>query len=424
VGRAVYEDLLLALRDRPELLHSEDEVTPYFNESGVSLYQGDCRQVLASLPACSVDTVITDPPYGLAFMGKAWDYLVPDAEYWEEVLRVAKPGAMLLAFGGTRTYHRLTCAIEDAGWEIRDCLMWIYGSGFPKSLDISKAIDKAAGAEREVIGFDRARYRKDNDKNNAYAAHCGQTGFLTAPSTSAAKLWHGYGTALKPSYEPIILAMKPLDGTFAENALKHGVAGLHIDGGRIGVDPGGKDDPRLGGRGQWNINRQQSKHTTVSLPPTTMTSSPLGRWPANLLLDEDSAQLLDRQSGESTTNTGMRRNKYQAVNSFGSGIQKNIEVVHSDSGGASRFFYVAKASKSDRGDGNDHPTVKPLDLLKYLCILTATPTGGTVLDPFMGSGTTIAAAKETGRTSIGIEINQAYLDIAITRLAQGVLPLL
>ena len=177
----------------------------------IELLQGDCLAVMAGMAENSVDTIITDPPYGLSFMGKEWDHGVPGVPFWEAALRVAKPGAMMLAFGGTRTHHRLMCAIEDAGWEIRDCVMWLYGSGFPKSHDISKAIDKTAGATREVVGNDPTRYRRDNDGNNTYAAHCGQTGDITAPATPDAATWDGWGTALKPSFEIIVLAMAPLD---------------------------------------------------------------------------------------------------------------------------------------------------------------------------------------------------------------------
>jgi hypothetical protein len=208
---------------------------------GYELHDGDCLDVMRAMDANSVDTVVCDPPYGLSFMGKNWDHGVPGVAFWQAALQVAKPGAMLLAFGGTRTHHRLMVAIEDAGWEIRDVIMWVYGSGFPKSHDISKAIDKAAGATREVTGEYDSRNRYDNGQrasNGTYAKHItgektyGPTN-ATAPATDAAQEWQGWGTALKPAWEPIIVAMKPLDGTFAQNAMKHGVAGLNIDGSRI-----------------------------------------------------------------------------------------------------------------------------------------------------------------------------------------------
>lgn len=356
----------------------------------MQLLLGNCLEVMATLPECSVDTIITDPPYGLEFMGKEWDApwksdrrqvfdgsLADDksspfkrqkvrygvggsyggrveqmhafqkymAEIWKAALRVAKPGAMLLSFGGTRTFHRLTCAIEDAGWEIRDCIMWLYGSGFPKSHDISKAIDKKAGAQREVVGKGKGRTGSKAQPNGGSTFSDDNYQWpgdydITAPATNDARLWDGWGTALKPAWEPIIVAMKPTDGTFVNNALKHGVAGFNIDGSRI---------PSEG-----------------------------GRFPANVILDEEAGTLL---------------------------------------GGKSRFFYCAKASKKDRGEGNNHPTVKPTALMEYLCRLTSTPTGGVVLDPFMGSGTTGLACKATGREFIGIELNEDYYHIAKTRLA-------
>jgi site-specific DNA-methyltransferase (adenine-specific) len=214
--------------------------TPYYQREGVTVYCGDCLEVMADLEDNTIPTIITDPPYGLAFMGKDWDRGVPGVRYWKEALRVAKPGAMLLAFGGTRTHHRLMCAIEDAGWEIRDVLNWLYGSGFPKSHDISKAIDKAAGATREVVGPNRYAGRRTEgsgpDNGDACYGQYAIPGNETAPSTPLAQTWDGWGTALKPAWEPIIVAMAPLDGTFAQNAEKWGVAGLWIDGGRIPTD--------------------------------------------------------------------------------------------------------------------------------------------------------------------------------------------
>jgi site-specific DNA-methyltransferase (adenine-specific) len=194
------------------------------------VHHGDCREVMATLDAESVDAIVSDPPYGLSFMGKGWDHGVPGVEFWTEALRVAKPGAHLLAFGGTRTYHRLACAIEDAGWEIRDCVMWVYGSGFPKSHDVSKAIDKAAGAEREVVGVHRhAHLNKYRSQAATYGTPTNNTE-ETAPATDAARQWSGWGTALKPAWEPIIVARKPPVGTVAENVLTHGTGGINVDG--------------------------------------------------------------------------------------------------------------------------------------------------------------------------------------------------
>lgn len=411
-----------------------------------TLYCGDCLDVMAGMEPESVATVITDPPYGLKFMGKNWDHGVPGAHFWEAVLRVAKPGAFMLAFGGTRTHHRLMCAIEDAGWEIRDCMMWLYGSGFPKSLDISKAIDKAAGAEREVIekrtlnnnrfaisgtGVAQEQYKKfDNNAN------------ITFPSTSEAEQWDGYGTALKPAWEPIIVAMKPLDGTFAQNALKHGVAGVHVNGGRI---EGVTSNPKT--RNATYSGFDKSPQVQKDLPEIKTN----GRFPANVILDEESAAMLDEQSGDNVSTGGrghmsngifLGKHKVTGQNAGGLG----------DRGGASRFFYTAKASKSERNAGlhgmpigeppgskrskpasgresalgsprqNHHPAVKPLALMEYLCKLTSSPTGGDVLDPFMGSGTTGVACANLGRKFIGIQKDEKdaeYFDIACKRIEEA-----
>jgi DNA modification methylase/transcriptional regulator with XRE-family HTH domain len=679
------------------------------------LHLGDCLEVMRTMPANSVDTIITDPPYGLSFMGKQWDHGIPGVAFWSEALRVAKPGAMLLAFGGSRTFHRLTCAIEDAGWEIRDCMMWLYGSGFPKSHDISKGIDKHGGQhvgwfgpwlrqERERRGISQRElaerggfYDKINhggavtnwelgyniptaeqfnkicelldlpfarieeaerevvgqQRQGRLAVAPGQgmdrsmvTLDITSPSTPAATQWHGWGTALKPAHEPvivatkplsgdmergiivgnlsqmeaqlwllslattagnnsassqagldeafaiaqwsadrltsireslfaqmdtlqcesvirsswntvsswqrilgevsnagsmyttstessqtidlktlryllsqttleniikaeiqtlgsaqhalpvgvylnavsaninatrtlsalenamseaqvkhlegigplspnwepIILAMKPLDGTFAQNALKHGVAGLNVDGGRISVSDADKQAVAkstrgpVAGMGYVGNFGLKANYEPVEYNPT-------GRWPANLILDEEAAGMLDEMSGVSKSTggngSGFGRNGQNAMfQASGKAIVHDGPhgLGKGDSGGASRFFYVAKASRSEREKGlegmplvdkwnghanqlngsgqpaqqirmsNHHPTVKPLALMRYLCTLTATPTGGVVLDPFMGSGTTGVAAMDTGRRFIGIELEAEYLEIAQRRI--------
>ena len=328
------------------------------------------------------------------FMGKTWDGgdTAFQPEFWTEVLRVLKPGATLLAFGGTRTFHRIICAVEDAGFEIRDCLMWLYGSGFPKSLDISKALDNAAGVERNVIGRRKHPTLRDTNKleEQANAAH-GDNAWarewdITAPATESARTWAGYGTALKPAWEPIVLAMKPLDGTFAENAQRHGVAGLNVDGSRIG-----NDDAQ-------------------------------GRWPANLLLNEDAGRMLDAQSGI-TTSGAMKRcvGPYPGKNATGflrGHFGPNNQ--HGDFGGASRFFYCAKAGERDRTcEGrvqNNHPTVKPRSLMKYLCRLVTPPGGGLILDPFMGSGSTGIGALLTGNWFVGIELEPESFETARQRI--------
>lgn len=418
------------------------------------LYLGDCLEVLQQLPDDLVDTVITDPPYGLAFMGQGWDKGVPGVEYWKAILQVTKPGGMLLAFGGTRTYHRLTAAIEDAGWEIRDCMMWLYGSGFPKSLDISKAIDKAKGAEREVIGKSS---RHGGGMNQVYGEGMGdgEVPNVTAPSTNLAREWNGWGTALKPAWEPIIVAMKPLDGTFAHNAEKWGVAGINVDGGRVGIFNDGAARSNTPGSG-----RMKSGGSPIGTFERSNPSKPLdenkGRWPANLILDEDAAAMLDAQSGfagPKAARIGRRGGVNPAFMSKEAGDNRHQETdglwPQDNGGGASRFFYCAKASKSERNRGcealpeiacgtmeddnyeiktgsgnirntmrrNFHPTVKPLALMEYLCTLTKTPTGGIVLDPFAGSGSTLLAAKNTAREYIGIEKESQYYEIIKARLA-------
>lgn len=337
---------------------------------------GNCLDVMKGMPDACIDTVITDPPYGLKFMGKDWDHSVPGTRFWSEILRVAKPGAICLAFGGTRTYHRLVCAIEDAGWEIRDCIMWVYGSGFPKSLNISKAIDKAAVAKREIIETIPDKWAgKGNMLCRANQKQAADVN-ITAPSTDAAKLWDGWGTALKPACEIICVAMKSLDGTFAQNALKHGVAGLNINGGRVPTS-----DTLHPGSGQIGYGSKHNKHE----PFTEYQQSPAGRWPNNVIYD-------------------------------GSEEVVRLFPVTKD-GSAARFFYCAKASRKERGENNTHPTIKPLVLMEYLCRLTATPIGGIVLDPFLGSGTTAIAAIRSGRDFIGIDVNPHSCRIAEQRLA-------
>lgn len=380
------------------------------------IHHGDSLEVLKELEDNSVDAIVTDPPYGLAFMGKKWDYDVPSVELWREALRVLKPGGHLLSFGGTRTYHRMVVNIEDAGFEIRDQIQWLYGSGFPKSLDVSKAIDKAAGAEREVVGERTVTKQTGGGRNSERTAQTGANRDsiynFTALATPDAIKWQGWGTALKPANEPIVLARKPLsESTVAKNVLKHGTGGINVDGCRVELAERG-EDPRLGGKGQWNIKRDASKHT-VSMPAKTMGSHAQGRFPANLILDEEAARLLDEQSGK------LSKGHWPKVGStaneiFGKRAPIEYEERHPDSGGASRFFYCAKAIKSERGEGNGHPTVKPIKLMRYLCRLI-TPPQGIVLDPFCGSGSTGVAAREEGFQFIGIEREAEYVEIARRR---------
>ena len=382
---------------------------------------GDCLEVMRGMDAGSVDTIITDPPYGLSFMGKEWDHGVPGVHFWQEALRVAKPGAMMLAFGGTRTFHRLAVAIEDAGWELRDTIMWVYGSGFPKSHDISKAIDKAAGAEREAVqtrvtphttaakGFSNEldeRPWMTEARKNGYHQHAGPT-----PATDAARQWDGWGTALKPAWEPIIVAMKTLDGTFAANALRHGVAGLWVDGGRVGTEStirSQNDGPEWSGK--YNGGQR-------------LNGSSSGRWPANVIHDGSDEVMARFPVTTSGARTGPNPNATDALaKAFAGGWKQTGGPCEASTGSAARFFYTAKASRAERNAGdaeNGHPTVKPLALMRYLARLTKTPTGGVVLDPFAGSGSTGCAAVMEGRGFIGIEIDEGYATIARQRIAKA-----
>ena len=341
----------------------------------MTIHHGDCLQVMRGLPDASVDAVVTDPPYLIGFMGKGWDGadgIAGKPEVWREALRLLKPGGHLLAFGGTRTWHRLAVAIEDAGFEVRDSIAWLYGSGFPKSLDVSKAIDKAAGAEREVVG--QRTTGIGTGKGTVQVMGDG-TRDITAPATPEAQQWQGWGTALKPVFEPIVVARKPLTGTVAANVLEHGTGALNIDGCRIGTEV-------LPAQ-----SRGVSRIGTFENADGNVTPERSGRWPANVVLDEDQADALDRQSG------------------------------HDDSGGASRFFYCPKAPTSERPkvDNVAHPTVKPLALMRYLCRLV-TPPGGVILEPFAGSGTTVEAALREGFNIIAIERETEYLPLIQERL--------
>jgi len=394
------------------------------------IYNEDCLEGMKLLDDNSIDNIVTDPPYELGFMGKKWDNtgIAYNIELWKECLRILKPGGHLLAFGGTRTYHRMACAIEDAGFEIRDQMQWIYGSGFPKSHDISKAIDKQAGAEREVVGTyqhpDGKPRNIDNHKANKDARIADQewgmkqSGFqpITAPATPEAQQWEGWGTALKPANEPIVVARKPLsEKTIAENVLKWGTGGLNIDGCRIPTE-----DNLNGGR----YSDNKGEITCNVYTPTINKRSkgdynqPAGRFPANIILDEEAGKMLDEQSGV-TTNT--RHMSYKrSGGEFIDGIPSQPEKgwFKQETGGASRFFYCAKASKKERGEGNNHPTVKPVSLIKYLVTLV-TPPDGVCLDPFTGSGTTAIACINTNRNFIGFEIDKQYCDIANERIRKA-----
>jgi site-specific DNA-methyltransferase (adenine-specific) len=491
---------------------------------------GDCLEVMREFGDNTFDTIITDPPYGLGFMGKHWDTfdksqfgqagnegendpkvkknfkILPrfktgglydfTFEWASEALRVAKPGAFMLCFGGSRTSHRIACAIEDAGWQIRDTIMWLYGSGFPKSANISLMFDKQAcikelteklGRKPDKKEFENAwkNFRKVNEteflnctkqndptKSSKRYKRCLQCGKLlfspdpckcpkSEPITDEAKLWNGWGTALKPAFEPIIVAMKPLDGTFTDNALKHGVAGLNIDGARIGTD---EEVGRNNKHGPYETSRTWNTSITPARDSTGLNK---GRWPANVILDSESAAMLDEQV-QTQSSVGIKGGTSPNPMSWGNKRTDASKISgYSDQGGVSRFFYTAKADKAERNVGcegmplknggsnakgytedvakgldrnrpvaNFHPTVKPLDLMEYLCKLTMTPPavsseaektsargfgqrpqgGGIVLDPFGGSGTTALACINTGRDFVLIEKEADYCKIAEARI--------
>lgn len=418
------------------------------------LMLGDCVEQLRNVPDGVVDAVVTDPPHGLSFMGKKWDYDVPSVDVWAECLRVLKPGGHLLAFAGTRTQHRMAVRIEDAGFEIRDMIAWVYGSGFPKSLDVSRAIDKAAGAERDVVG----RYKppgmdkpwnlqnaRDERGVEVFASSRNNLD-ITAPATDAARQWQGWGTALKPALEPITVARKPFPGTVADNVQAYRTGALNIDGCRVHADDALEGRKRPGGGIAEN-------HSSYVLPDSDH-ASPAGRWPANLIHDGSPDVLAgfpDTKARGNVTAKTQDRDKNTAVPyASATRIEKGDP---GDAGSAARFFYCAKASKADRNAGcddlpeqfpasaefrpnhmdkaltgedgnpngrwspvkNNHPTVKPTDLMRYLCRLV-TPPGGVVLDPFMGSGSTGRAAGLEGFQFIGVERDPGYFEIAKRRV--------
>lgn len=394
---------------------------------------GNCLEILKDYPDDHFDSCVTDPPYGLEFMGKLWDKIEVQEftlKWGKQILRVLKPGAHLLSFGGTRTYHRMTCALEDVGFEIRDCLMWLYGSGFPKSLDVSKAIDKNLGAEREVTGKRKVSSSDLGQSSgwNYLDTSNGEYNYTKA-STLEAKQWQGWGTALKPAYEPIVLARKPLIGTVAENVLKHGTGGINVDGCRIGF--ASEEDKEGTGRlfQEWHTPPGDGlRHGKMKVLPG-LHQNEIGRWPSNVLLDGESAKMLDEQSGVTKSEGGFPINLVDDRLHWKGSICETTGGLH-DEGGASRFFYIAKADRYEREAGlvgniecsrckklveegqwpvhggdhiyNDHPTVKPIEIMRYLVRLV-TPRNGVCLDPFVGSGTTLIADMFEGVNGVGIE---------------------
>lgn len=514
----------------------------------INLLKGDCLQQLTTLPSESIDSIVTDPPYGLDFMGKKWDYDVPSVDIWKECLRVLKPGGHLLAFFGTRTYHRGVVRIEDAGFEIRDQIMWIYGSGFPKSHNIGKAIDKAAGVEREVVGTKRkSDIRGSTVSGEWQGLHEPDKGIIdveyTAPATDLAKKWDGWGTALKPANEPIVVARKPLEKglTIAENVIKWGTGAINIDECRIEFTSdadakAGRSERKTTSKGFQSFT--EGEHDSLDRSDRSHIT---GRWPANILFDEEAAAVLDEQTKEKQPtsrffkvinnkdnlcqdqnqnqdnanpaekildqedqrlssvlevvkinfkkdpnlkayldyipdskkcsliqNLAKHVEKPESIGTteiiqsllrlFGSALHVTDESINlenqSNKLGQTRFLYQAKASKSERNKGlegmptvktnkmgsfgdqenfecpdgasrkgdkgsssqqNFHPTVKPVKLMEYL-IKLVTPPNGTVLDPFMGSGSTGVAARELGFNFIGCELSDEYFEIAKKRV--------
>jgi site-specific DNA-methyltransferase (adenine-specific) len=390
---------------------------PYYQDDAVQIFCGDCREIVPALGP--VDAVVTDPPYGLRFMGKAWDYDVPGVDLWRVIFAALKPGGHCLAFAGTRTQHRMAVNIEDAGFEIRDMIIWCHGQGFPKNLDVSKAIDKAAGAEREVVGRAVSQGGRTGSTSSVgqHLIDAGKVFDITAPATDAAKQWQGWGTALKPAMEPITVARKPLDGTVAENVLNHGTGAINIDGCRVG----GAVETWPATRSYGGGTEYAFTHTAAGVVNAQPTGNPPpGRWPANLIHDGS-----DKVVGlfpVTTSTAGNKSNRH--CDTWEGGAFRPIGGLqgHSDSGSAARFFYCAKAARSERGGDNHHPTVKPLALMKYLIRLVLPP-GGVLLDPFAGSGTTGLAAIAEGRKAILIEREERYCEIGAKRMAQEVLPL-
>lgn len=403
------------------------------------IIQGDCLEELKKLEDNSVDAVVTDPPYGLSFMGKKWDYDVPSVEIWSECLRVLKPGGYLLAFAGTRTQHRMAVRIEDAGFEIRDMIAWVYGSGFPKSLNIAKAIDKMEGVEHP---------KNIPISDNGSMSGANYTRNKMDVQSELGKQWEGWGTALKPALEPITVARKPLsEKTVAENCLKWGVGGINIDGCRVGTNGEQMHETTYpAGRA---LDVGGSKRNT---PEIKIIPHELGRFPANLIHDgsDEVVELFPESKGDSA-NRKPRIKHATTQYGFGDGNEEGIETRGvADSGSAARFFYCAKASKSERNKGcegleekelenhsatfdvrmengvatnkrtdtkrtNNHPTVKPIALMEYLVKLVSKE-NHVVLDPFAGSGSTGVACKNLNRNYILIEREPDYIEIIKKRI--------
>ena len=387
-------------------------------DSGLVLV-GSCLERLRELEDASIDSIVTDPPYELGFMGKDWDNsgIAYSVKLWVECLRVLKPGGHLLAFGATRTYHRMAVAIEDAGFEIRDSIHWVYGSGFPKSHNVSKAIDKEAGAEREVVGTQKTNVGIQGGNFSAGSRTAEIN--ITAPATDDAKTWEGWGTALKPAHEPIMLARKPLAGTVAANVKEHGTGALNIDACRIGDEERTYDLTMTSGNFETTNGGKNEKSGTATVT---------GRWPANVIFDEAAGAELDAQSGIESSrffycpkpgkkerNAGLDGLAGKQVGAKGNGLARKCATCSAN--------VLDGCSCPDRTFENPvkqnfHPTVKPVSLMRYLVRLV-TPPNGTVLDPFLGSGTTAVAAIAEGFKWVGCEMTADYLPIISGRVTHA-----
>jgi len=411
----------------------------------MKLLLGDCKEKLKELEDNSIDAIVTDPPYGLSFMGKKWDYDVPSIDIWKECLRVLKPGGYLLSFAGTRTQHRMAVNIEDAGFEIRDMIAWVYGSGFPKSLNIGKVMDKylktgnaswngTGDSSNGALGYSKLQHNQGYRPADYSNKHQNKEEI----TEDLAKKWEGWGTALKPALEPITVARKPIEGNVASNCLKWGVGGINIDGCRVGID---KDD-------DIHAKNPHTVHIKSNLEFTSSNGEaykvPTGRFPANLI--HDNSEEVRECFPETKSQGHWSKTKTTGFGEFGNGSSEYLGVGEKDKegGNASRFFYCAKASKRERNIGcegleesivndgretdidnafqrgitlrkNTHPTVKPIALMEYLVKLVSRE-GQVVLDPFMGSGTTGMACKKLDREFIGIEMMPDYMEIAKARI--------
>jgi DNA modification methylase len=434
------------------------------------LIQGDCIEVMRAAKAESVHAIVCDPPYGIDFMGKSWDKpgeMVGTAlglsggyqkfppgvkrpemkrsdphlfqqwcEAWAiEAMRVLKPGGHILAFGGTRMYHRLAAGIEDAGFEIRDTIMWMYGSGFPKSHNVGKSIDKLLGTtdDRPVVGTQKDGVGAWNDYRHGEGAYPLDSEVpVTAPGSDEAAAWHGWGTALKPALEPIVVARKPLrvpgaspgrsrKATVAQNVLEHGAGAYNIDACRIGYVDDGDLAAAAAAKNPGRDDLVTSDVYGAGRPQQSINAE--GRWPANVIIDEEAGALLDAQSGIRAAGASPAKKGLGSARVYGDAERSGVEKdrVQLDAGGASRFFYCPKAGRKERDRGleergNMHATVKPIALMRYLIRLVVVE-GGVILDPFMGSGSTGIAALLEGMKFVGIEQDAAYHAIAQSRIA-------